>query len=456
MQYQYLMLRKSQDPAGLARTRPSRLLGAFGRVLSPLLLLIGLAGLWGHDAWLSRLEPGGPSLPPHARQRIDTQGGIIASLAFHPDGRRLFWADSLTGRIGTYDPELGGFQVGESFEGGAPRLGVKRLALSPDGRTVAAATLFGAVMVWASGLEESPVRLSPEPSQTTCLAFTSDGRQLVTAGRDGMVRAWDTATWSKPREWQAQDEVITCLDIAPDRRTLVVGSSTGRLRRWETGGGRRLADWWVHTYSVSAIVHSPSGRMLATAGSDGRVRLWDARTGRREWEFVTEDHSLGCCLAYAPDGSVLATGDLDRTVRLWDVATGRPLGRLKGHRGAVCSLAFSPDGRILSSAGDDGAIILWDFAAAMPAAPRAASPPVRRSSWPPATATTPRVSPSRPRKSPPEKGLSPARSRSEIPPATTSIEPVQAPHGRPGTGADHPSDQRAPAVRDGAFRARKC
>lgn len=373
----------SPAPAGLAKTRTSRLIRTLGRVLSPLLLLVVLAGLWVHDARLARPEPSGSALPPLARQRIDTRGGIIASLAFHPDGRRLVWADSLTDRIGTYDPEQGGFQVGVSTEDGTRRPWIRKLALAPDGRTVAAATLFDGVMVWASGLEQSPLRLSSESWDARSLAFTPDGLRLVAGGKNGMVRTWDTATWSEQHAWQAQDEGIACLSIAPDRETVVLGSYTGRLKRWELGGGRRIAEWSAHEFSVTAIAHSPDGRALATAGIDGRVRLWDARSGCMEWEHVVEARKPVDCLAYAPDGSVLVTGHTDRTVRLWDVAMGRPLGRLKGHRGAVRSLVFAPDGRTLASGGDDGAIILWDFAAAVPAAPRANRAPGPGTSRPP-------------------------------------------------------------------------
>lgn len=361
-----IILGPPADPAGMARTRSARLLGAFGRVLSPLLLLIGLAALWGHDAQLSRLEPAEPSLPPQARQRINTRGGIVASLAFHPDGRRLVWADTLMDRIGTYDQEQGGFQLGTAFEGGGPRHWIKQLALAPDGRTVAATTLFGGVMVWGSELRESSLRLSPDSWKARGVAFTPDGLQLVAGGMDGTVRTWDTSTWSEQAAWQAQDEPIACIDIAPDRRTLVLGSYTGRLRCWELGGDRRLAEWEGHEFPVIAIDHSPDGRVLASAGFDGRVRLWDARTGRKEREFATSNRSIVDCVAYAPDGSVLASGHADHTVRLWDAATGRPVGRLEGHRGAVRSLAFSPDGRTLASGACDGAILLWDLAVARP------------------------------------------------------------------------------------------
>jgi WD40 repeat protein len=69
-------------------------------------------------------------------------------------------------------------------------------AISPDGRTLAAADYRGAVHFWQldTGRPER-TRLVHPGAQT--LAFAPDGRMLATGGFDGTVYLWD---WPRAEE----------------------------------------------------------------------------------------------------------------------------------------------------------------------------------------------------------------------------------------------------------------
>ncbi len=71
---------------------------------------------------------------------------------------------------------------------------VVALALSPDGRSLAAATLGGSATLWS--LPEGRLRLTLQgPGQPFwAIAFSPDGRSLWTGGQDRWVRRWDAAT----------------------------------------------------------------------------------------------------------------------------------------------------------------------------------------------------------------------------------------------------------------------
>jgi hypothetical protein len=65
------------------------------------------------------------------------------------------------------------------------------VAFSPDGKTLAAGTLFGPVRLWevASGLERG--RFTGDQSSVEALAFAPDGHLLASGSSDGTALVWD-------------------------------------------------------------------------------------------------------------------------------------------------------------------------------------------------------------------------------------------------------------------------
>jgi WD40 repeat protein len=93
------------------------------------------------------------------------------------------------------------------------------------------------------------------------------------------------------------------------------------------------------------------------------VKLWDVSNqsaGARELQTLTGHKGNVMTIAFSPDGRTIATGSLDATVKLWDVATGRELKTLAGHTLVVNAIDFSPDGKFIISGSEDGSAKLWD------------------------------------------------------------------------------------------------
>jgi WD40 repeat protein len=124
-------------------------------------------------------------------------GGYAALRFWEPSGRgglgaRKFWDPAWQFRAGP-----------KGIEGP-----VFHIALSPDGRTLAAAGAFRLVQLWevASGRERAV--LDAPAAKSAGVAFDDDGRWLAAAGEDGTIRAWELiATTPHPRGTLADEKL---------------------------------------------------------------------------------------------------------------------------------------------------------------------------------------------------------------------------------------------------------
>ncbi len=199
----------------------------------------------------------------------------------------------------------------------------------------------------------------PGPSAT--LAISPDGKTLAAAGRDRVVRLWELATGKVRLELtdhQRPGVSHLCKPaFSPDGKLLATGDSQGTLRLWDPRQGKPLATLAEPAGDIHQLAFSPDGRFLAAARDGGVTQLWDART--------TKLHStlrMGAepvyCVAFSPDSKTLAA-PAGRAVCLWDVGTGKPGATLWGNAVVRC-LAFHPDGKTLVTAGDTRDVLLRD------------------------------------------------------------------------------------------------
>jgi WD40 repeat protein/DNA-binding SARP family transcriptional activator len=290
------------------------------------------------------------------------------------------------------------------------------LAVSPDGRTLAAGDQAGRTLLWDTSTRQplpGPPQLPKidgEPDPLRMLAFSTDSRLLLTAG-SFTIRRWDLAT----------HQVAGSLDALSLSNTGVAGMAVGRDGRLALGAEGKVL--WVDLETRTQVsppllidkkswperlVLSPDGRRLAmttttpTAGGapgpstaaiwdlarrrpirsldtdgaltfspDGRtlvasrrqrreILLIDPATGSRRRTLT--GHTAVVALRFSHDGATLASTDQDGTAIVWDLASGRPRETLRGHTAAVTGVAFSPDDRTLYTASWDRSVIVWDLA----------------------------------------------------------------------------------------------
>src|SRR5262249_38116019 len=123
------------------------------------------------------------------------------------------------------------------------------VALSPDGRTLAVATL---------GVSRAGT-------------FGAGG---------GAVRYWDVATGTPlDRPVPAQLDV-TAIALRADGRAIATGSAHQIARVWDLATGQPLSSPLLHQAWVKSVAFGPGGRTIVTGSYDGvgnnrEVRVWE-------------------------------------------------------------------------------------------------------------------------------------------------------------------------------------
>ncbi|MFC9997521.1 NACHT and WD repeat domain-containing protein [Nocardia sp. NPDC127526] len=137
--------------------------------------------------------------------------------------------------------EVGRVQLG-------PRTSGTGLAVSPDGRMVAAGWDFGTVRLWDISTPDAIVPLGDPlttvSSMVNSVDFAPDGRTLAVGGRDGTVQLWDVSDPETPvalgDSLNPPGEGSWHVAFHPDGEHLIGGGDNGALRIWNLDPARAV------------------------------------------------------------------------------------------------------------------------------------------------------------------------------------------------------------------------
>jgi WD40 repeat protein len=248
------------------------------------------------------------------------------------------------------------------------------LALSPDGRTLAAGDPVGTVFLYDTRTRRRVTAPDVQAGDWAIaqLAYSSDGRRLAVAhdaplghrvtvvdvrgerlGRQLQLYDYDRAVTGL-RFGGADELDVASIPTGPEAapRTTVerFDIPTGERLRGPTALGRGTAP--------SPLIGTHDGARVLTV-ADGELVLRDARTWR-PLERVRIGRADQRAVALSPDDRTAAVGEADGAVRFVDLRTGAVRRASGRHGGPVTGARFTPGGDLLVTTSDDGDAILWD------------------------------------------------------------------------------------------------
>ncbi|WP_213007738.1 TIR domain-containing protein [Paractinoplanes toevensis] len=297
----------------------------------------------------------------------------IHGLAVTPDGRYLAAGD-IDGHVRGYDRERRRREDIQSVRGAS-----NGLAFDRTGTRLAIRDSVNSLWLWdrkqhkisavAPGEKVLDAETREYLTATAAVVFSPDGRSVAaTAGRDAALYQLGS-----PRVFPGQNGRSRSITFDPTGRTVAVGSEDGTITLWSGTGDPPLARRMPGAVShLRAIAASSDGRVVAATGCSpaafedldeqgfecgaGTVTVWSDGKPR---SLPSPHRNFVDALSVSPDGRFLTSGDSDGLMVRWDLGTGR-YERLDLGTDGVESLATAPDGLAIVAGDLNGGVLVWD------------------------------------------------------------------------------------------------
>lgn len=195
-----------------------------------------------------------------------------------------------------------------------------------------------------------------------CLAVSPDGKRIAAGGCDRTVRVWEYPTGKLEQSIENHADWVMGVAFAADNKHLLTCSRDKTAKVWDLAAKESVLTFPDHQSPVFGVAVKADSKVGFSVGSDKQVRMWNA-VGEGKQIKVIGNHSDDVLkLIQHPKDPILVTGSADKTVKVWNADTGATVKTLSGLTDHVFALAISPDGKQVAAGAYDGEVRVWTVA----------------------------------------------------------------------------------------------
>ena len=111
------------------------------------------------------------------------------------------------------------------------------------------------------------------------VAVSKDGRWIAAGKSWGETTVWDRQTFKEVFTYDSDGHTVTSVDFSPDSTRLAAASGNRKAYIWDVAARKMAFPPLEHQYWVVAAKFTPRGDRIATATFRDSVRVYDSRNG---------------------------------------------------------------------------------------------------------------------------------------------------------------------------------
>jgi WD40 repeat protein len=204
------------------------------------------------------------------------------------------------------------------------------------------------------------------PAAISSVALSGDGKRLAAAVRSEVVLVEVDEAAAAPRRVPTDCDLLTHVEFSPDAAMVAAaGGQPGRhgeVRFLRSADGGTVATRRSGNDTLFRGNFSPDGKLLAVGGADGAVHLIpvDPASEIRRFDLHTD---WVMDVAFAPDGKTFVSGGRDKATKISDGATGTLLRAVDASPDIITSV--TTDGVFAVSAGRARTLMSYEYKIAL-------------------------------------------------------------------------------------------
>lgn len=201
----------------------------------------------------------------------------------------------------------------------AGTLRLSSVAVSPDGRLIAAGTEEGKVLIWDVSNQKPSDVLNGHAAAVLALGFSPDGKWLVSGSVDGTARLWELPSKQLSRTLERAAARVVQVGFSHSGRQVFTASIDNTFRTFDVGSGALLRTLSGPANNLISAALSGDDKLVALADSGPLLHLFDLESGvlLRDVGPSAAVVSMG----FGAAGSQLLTVEAQGSIAAWNLTT---------------------------------------------------------------------------------------------------------------------------------------